>query len=126
MEENEFAKLKDGNWVLHKGISKKIKKHVFKAGDAAFVIFKGESIAVSRNYITPIPLSDTLLLKNGFVFDSKYNFYSKNNEKICVSIAHDPNLLIGDGATTIEGNNNVHTLQNAYFTISQKELPITL
>ncbi|WP_230850777.1 hypothetical protein, partial [Bacteroides thetaiotaomicron] len=34
--------------------------------------------------------------------------------------------LIGDGATTIEGNNNVHTLQNAYFTISQKELPITL
>jgi hypothetical protein len=88
------------------------------------VVFKcGETDLYTA--LNPIPLTEEILLKCGFVkgFD---NFYRKNKSYMIEICFFDKGILVTNQSVCLSGIKHLHQLQNLYFALTCKELEINL
>jgi hypothetical protein len=114
--------LRLGNWVLINGHVSEI---VGIGLNEAEYALKGISITpIDYDELTPIPLTEDLLLKCGFdtIQDGWYHLYLKN--RIITWNLYDNKLRI-DGIQT-NHIKSLHQLQNLYFALTGDELNVEL
>lgn len=94
----------------------------------------------SRNKISPIPLTEEILLKCGAIYDDSNDTYWFNisplfyielipqydNIYAVIVGSIDPTLTIEDRSRLIADASSLHELQNLYFVLTKTELKITL
>jgi len=121
MKENE---LRIGNYVFSADDNKNGEVFQIDPSGIIFVNKNGNRWQDLKN-IQPIPLTEEILLKCGFIIDSINNF-----EKYPFTIQKN-NLYVADFLFYKKGDSGVvikhlHQLQNLYFALTGKELEINL
>lgn len=109
--------LRIGNWIESKWDGSKI----LKVGK----VHNSNVNNVPINLIHPIPLTEEILLKSGFEFDSGWLEFGK------ISISFDDKRCVmedegGESWSKLPYPKYVHTLQNLYFALTGEELEIQL
>lgn len=112
-----------GNWVLHNG--KPIK--VAGAIENRIASFANETgvrlvFSIKVDEIEPIPITDTLLKKCGFIKERNLWII---DESMIFEPFRSANVLCYYGQR-IEGIKYLHELQNAYFMLTKKQLEVNI
>jgi hypothetical protein len=99
----------------------------YSFGSVSFYLLKDKNETFNQfsQYIKPIPLTEEILLKCGFVkgFD---NFYRKNKSYMIEICFFDKGILVTNQSVCLSGIKHLHQLQNLYFALTCKELEINL
>lgn len=82
----------------------------------------------TKSDMQPIPLTEEILMKNGFIknkYKETYDSYSLNGYRI-INDKNEYEFLIYGSSVIIAKLYSLHQLQNLYFDLTQKELEVKL
>lgn len=128
MENLNVRELMIGNYVKQKHPTKYIITAITKEGGWIELTDGFETIDSDIDNIEPIPLTEDILLKCGFVKSTMVEgcFIHNKHERLYVSIINPIAKHFGNKNGVLVMIDYLHTLQNLYFALTNEELTIKL
>lgn len=120
----DIRDLRIGNWIIYSETNEYVEViEVMQSG--LTVKFKSETTWIEIDYFEPIPLTEEILLKCGFVKNLNID-YRFHHTKIDITIDMDDYGLQISDTWEFGSIRYIHELQNLYYALTKTEIIINL